>query len=207
VAVFGIDRVDEPEQRWFVRSPLHRYLAVDLKNRGLAAAAQEVLETVHGSRHEFVVLLDLDVIASEEFGATNFPGSGGLSLEEVRQALSVFARQPTLAALVVAGYNPTRDTDAKAAKIVIDLLATVLSPRLQAPPAESAGASVENAASADVTPPAAPAKTTENLEPSADPVSAPVTAAAELPDLASPSSEGAPETPSDVVPESEPPTE
>jgi arginase len=220
VAVFGIDRVDEPEQRWFVRSPLHRYLAVDLKNRGLAAAAQEVLETVHGSRHEFVVLLDLDVIASEEFAATNFPGSGGLSLEEVRQALSVFARQPTLAALVVAGYNPARDTDAKAAKIVIDLLATVLSPRLQAPPAESTGPSIERgieggiessiesaAAAADVTPAAAPAKTTENLEPVADPVSAPVTAAAELPDPVSPSSEGAPEISSDVVPESEPPAE
>jgi hypothetical protein len=194
-----------------VRSPLHRYLAVDLKNRGLAAAAQEVLETVHGSRHEFVVLLDLDVIASEEFAATNFPGSGGLSLDEVRQALSVFARQPTLAALVVAGYNPARDTDAKAAKMVVDLLVTVLSPRLQAPPAESAGPSVEggieSGASADLTPPAAPAKTTENLEPVADPVSAPVTAAAELPDPASPSSEGAPEMPSDVVPESEPPAE
>ena len=89
------------------------------------------------------MLLDLDVIASEEFAATNFPGSGGLSLEEVRQALSVFARQPTLAALVVAGYNPTRDTDAKAAKIVVDLLVTVLSPRLQAPPAESTGPSIE----------------------------------------------------------------
>ena len=157
-------------------------------------------------------------MSCSNLAATNFPGSGGLSLDEVRQALSVFARQPTLAALVVAGYNPARDTDAKAAKIVVDLLVTVLSPRLQAPPAESAGPSIEGgiesgvesaAAAADVTPAAAaaPAKTTENLEPAADPVSAPVTAAAELPDPASPSSEGAPEMPSDVVPESEPPAE
>src|SRR5207248_5013995 len=62
VAVFGIDRVDEPEQRSLVRSPLHRYLAVDMKNRGVAATAQEALDTMHGSRHECVLLLDLDVI-------------------------------------------------------------------------------------------------------------------------------------------------
>ncbi|PYU24919.1 MAG: hypothetical protein DMG32_12915 [Acidobacteria bacterium] len=108
VAIFGIDRVDEPEQKWLVRSPLHSYLAVDLKKRGPAAAAQETLETMHGSRHEFVLLLDLDVVASEDFAATNYPGSGGLSLDEVRQALAVFARQPNLVALVLAGYNPAR---------------------------------------------------------------------------------------------------
>ena len=213
VAVFGIERVDEPEQRWLVRSPLHRYLAVDLKSRGLAAGAQEALETMHGARRDFVLLLDLDVIASEDFAATNFPGSGGLSLEEVRQALSVFARQPTLAALVVAGYNPTRDTDGKAAKIVVDLLAGVLSPRLQAPPAESVAPSIapsieSTAESLSVTPAAAaPPKATENVEAAADAVSAPANAASEPPDLGAPPSEGAPETPSDVPPEAEPPAE
>ena len=213
VAVFGIERVDEPEQRWLVGSPLHRYLAVDLKSRGLAAGAQEALETMHGARRDFVLLLDLDVIASEDFAATNFPGSGGLSLEEVRQALSVFARQPTLAALVVAGYNPTRDTDGKAAKIVVDLLAGVLSPRLQAPPAESVAPSIapsieSTAESLAVTPAAAaPPKATENVEAAADAVSAPANAASEPPDPGAPPSEGAPETPSDVIPEAEPPAE
>ena len=213
VAVFGIERVDEPEQRWLVGSPLHRYLAVDLKSRGLAAGAQEALETMHGARRDFVLLLDLDVIASEDFAATNFPGSGGLSLEEVRQALSVFARQPTLAALVVAGYNPTRDTDGKAAKIVVDLLAAVLSPRLQAPPAESAPPSIapnieSTAESSGVTPAAAaPPKATENVDAAADAVSAPANAASEPPDPGAPPSEGTPETPSDVSPEAEPPAE
>src|SRR5579864_2430413 len=66
VAVFGIDRVDEPEQKW-LRSPLRHYLAVDLKRRGPAAVAQEALEGVHGLRYEFIVLLDLDVLAAEDF--------------------------------------------------------------------------------------------------------------------------------------------
>lgn len=209
VAVFGIDRVDEPEQRSLVRSPLHGYLAVDLKNRGLAAAAQEALDTMHGSRHEFVLLLDLDVIASEDFAATNFPGSGGLTLEEVRQALSVFARQPTLGALVVAGYNPARDTDSKAAKTIVDLLASALSPRLEAPPAETAPSAATNvestaatagAATAAVTP-VKPSETPEGAIPAAE------NPASEPPDSAAASSDGAPEKASDAVPEAEPPAE
>ena len=206
VAIFGIDRVDEPEQRSLVRSPLHRYLAVDLKKRGLAAAAQEALDTMHGSRHEFVLLLDLDVIASEDFAATNFPGSGGLTLEEVRQGLSVFARQPTLAAVVVAGYNPTRDADSKAAKIVVDLLAAVLSPRLEAPLAEAA----ETTAASEVA--ATTAATAANVAGSAEPpvetASVPANGTPEAPDLVAAKTEPVtPDKPSDVDPEREPPAE
>jgi arginase len=210
VAVFGIDRVDEPEQRSLVRSPLHRYLAVDLKNRGLAAGAQEALDTMHGSRHEFVLLLDLDVIASEDFAATNFPGTGGLSLEEVRQALTVFARQPTLGAFVIAGYNPARDTDSKAAKTIIDLLAYVLSPRLEAPPETAAPSSATNvesvtASAGTAIPSVAPGEPSETP---ADAVSASENPAPEPADSPAASSDAEPEKPlSDVVPESEPPAE
>ena len=208
VAVFGIDRVDEPEQRSLVRSPLHRYLAVDMKNRGVAAAAQEALDTMHGSRHEFVLLLDLDVIDSEDFAATNFPGSGGLSLEEVRQALSVFARQPTLGPLVVAGYNPTRDADSKAAKTIVDLLASVLSPRLEALPVETAVSAATNVESAPASEGAATAPTSvEPNETPADAISAPAETASETPDSAAASNDSDAEAHSDSVPEPEPPAE
>ena len=205
VAIFGIDRVDEPEQRWLVRSPLHRYLAVDLKKRGPAVAAQEALETMHGSRHEFVLLLDLDVVASEDFAATNYPGSGGLSLDEVRQALAVFARQPNLAALVLAGYNPARDADGGGAKIVVDLLADVLAPRLQAPPAEAieGATATESAATTSE----APANVSRGVEPTAEAISAPVNADSKASDPAEPSSDGTPDKHSDVVSEGEPPAE
>jgi arginase len=157
VAVFGIDRIDEPEQKWLARAPLRHYLAADLKGR-VAAKAEEALERVHGTRQEFVLLIDLDVIAAEDFAATNTPGSGGLGLNEVRQALAVFARQPKLAALVVAGYNPTRDTQGNAAKIVIDLLLETLSPRLEvasAPPEGAAAAPAEATADVSTAEPAA----------------------------------------------------
>jgi arginase len=204
VAIFGIDRVDEPEQRWLVRSPLHCYLAVDLKKKGVAAAAQETLETMHGLRHEFVLLFDADVIASEDFGATNFPGSGGLTLDEARQALTVFARQPNLAALVVAGFNPTRDADGKAAKILVDLLVGALTPRLQAPPAEATeGAAASTSAAAETS-----SSVRENLEAAAETTSAAANTVPEPPGLAAASTEPvASDKSSDAVPEGEPPAE
>ncbi len=47
------------------------------------------------------------------------------------QALAVFARQPTLAAIEVCAYNPALDPDGAAARRVIELLVEVLSPRLE----------------------------------------------------------------------------
>ena len=91
------------------------------------------------SAHEFVLQLDLDVIAEEDFPATNLPGPGGLRLAEVRQALAVWARHPNLAALVIAAYNPALDADGSAAKQLIELLVEILSPRL-APASTSATA-------------------------------------------------------------------
>ncbi len=69
--------------------------------------------------------------AGEEFPWTNFPGDGGLSLSEVRDALRVFASQPNLAAINVAGYNPEIDPDGKGAHVLIDLLVDILSTRIE----------------------------------------------------------------------------
>jgi hypothetical protein len=50
----------------------------------------------------------------------------------VREALMVFAKQKHLAAIEIAGYNPTKDPDSTWAKTLIDLLAEVLGERFDA---------------------------------------------------------------------------
>jgi arginase len=131
VALFGVERLDEPEQRFLTDSPLRRYFAADVQSKGAAASAEEALEHAHGRTHEFVLHIDLDVISGDDFSATNLSAPGGLRFDEVRQALAVFARQPTLAAIEVSAYNPALDPDGVAAQRVIDLLVEVLSPRLE----------------------------------------------------------------------------
>lgn len=151
LALFGVARLDPAEQEVLDRTPLRRYLAADVVRRGPAAAAQVAIERVHGLGNDFILHFDVDVIAG--FQATNYPGDGGLSLAQVREALAVFAKQKHLASIEVCGYNPTKDADGSGAKLVIDLLAEVLGERLET---LNAGAPAAEAAPA-ATPAAAPA--------------------------------------------------
>jgi arginase len=133
VAIFGFERLDAPEEQWLTTSPLRRHPASEVSAVGADKAAHLALERVHVANHEFVLHFDMDVINSDEFPWTNFPGTGGLSLSEAREALRVFASQANLAAMVVAGYNPELDPDGVGARKLIDLLADVLLTRLEAP--------------------------------------------------------------------------
>ena len=156
VALFGFERLDPPEEKYLLASPLRRHPALEVSAVGGAAAARLALERVHAAKHEFVLHFDVDTISGEEFPWTNFPGSGGLSLSEVRDALRVFVSQPNLAALVVAGYNPELDADGAGARMLIELLADVLSSRLETAPATPAEASEPMAASSESSAPGAP---------------------------------------------------
>jgi len=145
IALFGIDRLDEPEERYLTHSLLRRYTASDISRRGAAATAEEALERVHGKQNEFVLHIDLDVIAAEDFAATNLSAPGGMRWGDLEQSLAIFVRQPTLAALVISAYNPALDADGASAKKFIELLAKTLVLRM-APPAESAAPAAEQAA-------------------------------------------------------------
>ncbi len=131
VALFGIERLDPPEEQYLVASPLRRHPSLEVSSVGAAAAARLALERVHATNHEFVLHFDVDVINSQEFPWTDFPAAGGLSLNDAREALRVFVSQPNLAAFVVAGYEPELDPDGAGARKLIDLLAEVLAARLE----------------------------------------------------------------------------
>jgi arginase len=148
IALFGFERLDAPEIQYLAASPLRRHASLEVSTVGAAAAARLALERVHAARHEFVLHFDVDVINGEEFPWTNLPGAGGLSLNEVRDALRVFASQPNLAAFVVAGYNPELDADGQGARKLIDLLAEVLAMRLEISTAAAAGPGDQAAAPA-----------------------------------------------------------
>ena len=137
VTLFGIARLDPPEQELLSRSPLRHVKASDIQARGSVASAADALNHLHADSREFVLHLDLDVIAQEEFPAVVVPGSGGLSFEDVRAALKEIARHKNLVGLDVAQYNPDKDPNGDGAKKLVDLLVESLSARLEAPAASS----------------------------------------------------------------------
>ena len=146
LALFGVARLDPPEEQILATSPLRRFLAADVKRMGPAAAAHAAIDRIKGNGYQFVLHLDVDVIS--DFLATNYPGAGGLSLHEVREALLVFAQQKELAALEVTAYNPTKDPDGSGAKLIVDLLAEALGARLEALKGSEAAVAAPAAAAA-----------------------------------------------------------
>ena len=146
LALFGVARLDPAEEQLLTKSPLRCFHAADVQRMGAAAAAQSAVERIHANGYEFILHFDVDVIA--DFQATNYPGSGGLTLDEVRQALEVFVTQKHLAAIEVTAYNPTKDTDANAAKVIVELLGSALEKRLETLKAAAETAPAKVAASA-----------------------------------------------------------
>ncbi len=129
VTLFGVSRLDPGEEQVLERSTLRRYLVKDVKRLGATAAAKAAVERIETNGYAFVLHLDVDVISG--FTATNYPSSGGLTLDEVRDALMVFAQQKHMAAFEVAAYNPTKDPDGSGAKQIVDLIAEALGARYE----------------------------------------------------------------------------
>jgi arginase len=133
VTLFGLERLDPPEQEFLAKSPMRHNYATDITAKGGSRAAHEALAQVHADAREFVLHLDLDVIAQEELPAVNVPGSGGLSLADARAAFIEFAKHKNLLGLDVAQYNPDKDPDGSGATKIVELLVAALSARLEAP--------------------------------------------------------------------------
>ena len=150
LALFGVSRLDPPEETVLASSPLRRYLVADVKRHGPADSAKTAVERIRGSGNEFILHFDVDVIS--DFAATNYPSTNGLSFDEVRQALLVFAQQNNLAAIEITAYNPAKDPDGADAKKIVELIAEVLQVRLATLQAAEAAA----AASAPPVPASAP---------------------------------------------------
>ena len=132
VTLFGLERLDAPEQEFLDKSPMRRVSAEVVQARGAGEAAKSTLLQMHADARQVILHLDIDVIAQEEFPAVNVPGNGGLSFADVRGALIEFVKNPNLLGLDVAQYNPDKDTDGTGAKKLVDVVVEALTARLQA---------------------------------------------------------------------------
>jgi arginase len=132
VTLFGLERLDPPEQEFLAKSPMRYIYAADIQSKGASKAAHEALVQVHADAREFVLHLDVDVIAQEDFPAVNVPGSGGLRFDDVRVSFIEFVKHKNLLGLDVAQYNPDKDPEGGGARKLVDLLVEALTARLEA---------------------------------------------------------------------------
>jgi arginase family enzyme len=132
VALFGCEDYDTYERDLLRTSPIRHFSANEILRRGVARSAQSAVEHIHSDTRHFVLHLDADVISGEEFSASEFTSPGGLRLSDVREALDVIIRQKNLLAVELTAYNPDRDADGSAAKMLVELIVSALTARLTA---------------------------------------------------------------------------
>jgi arginase len=145
VFLFGIERLDPPEQEFLSKSPMRHMLAADVLRKSAAEAAKSALTHLHADSREYVIHLDTDLISNSDFSAVNVPAEGGLPISDVKAALTEAVRSNYLVGLTISQYNPDKDTDGSAAKKLVDLLAESLPARIEAP-AEAPASTPESAA-------------------------------------------------------------
>lgn len=132
VYLFGVERLDPPEQEFLAKSPMRHMLAADVQRKSAAAAAKDALAHLHADSREYVVHLDTDFIANSEFPAVNVPAEGGLPLADAKAALTEALRSTFLVGLTITQYNPDKDPDGSAARKLVDLLVESLATRVEA---------------------------------------------------------------------------
>jgi arginase len=129
LTLFGIERLDPPEQQFLNSSAIRKINAADIQAKGANVAAKDALAHLHADAREFVLHLDLDLIAQEDFPPVNVPASGGLRFEDVSTALNEFAKNKNLLGFDVAQYNPEKDSGGAGATKIVDLLVAALTAR------------------------------------------------------------------------------
>jgi len=139
VVLFGLDRLDPPEQDFLSRSPMRHVYLADIQFKGASKAARSALTLLHADKREFVVHLDTDVLDAGELPSVNVPGNGGLRFEDARAILQEVVQSKNLVGLDVAQYNPDKDPDGSGARRLVDLLVEVLSVRMEPQDAPTAG--------------------------------------------------------------------
>lgn len=132
VTLFGVQRLDPPEQAFLSTSAMRQVSAADVQTKGASTAAKDALAHLHADEREFVLHLDLDLIAQEDLPPVNVPGSGGLRFDDVGASLTEFAKNKNLLGLDVSQYNPDKDPGANGASKIVDLLVNALAARREA---------------------------------------------------------------------------
>jgi len=131
LALYGIERLDPPEEQFLATSTLRTYYAEDIARRGAGVAAREALERIHAAQIPFVLHYDVDVISAPEFTACGFPAEGAIHAAHIREALAEVVAAPQLLAIELCEYFPELDAEGSAARFLVEMFAEAMGARLR----------------------------------------------------------------------------
>jgi arginase len=100
----------------------------EVDSRGFAAAFADAIAIASDGTARFGISIDIDAFDPMEIMGTGLHVPDGLYKDDVVHALRELQRQPTLAGIEIAEYNPHHDHNGATAKLIGDMVAAAFGP-------------------------------------------------------------------------------
>ena len=118
--------LDPGEEELLERSPITWIRSPDIKAAGAKAALQPALDGLSQRTAGVYLHIDLDVLDPDVVTANAYAAEGGLTLDELQDAIETIAARLPLQAAALAAYDPAADEESKGPAVACQLIDTIL---------------------------------------------------------------------------------
>lgn len=127
LCLVGVRSFEEGEAELLKRLNVKIYMADEVSKRGVQNVLKEAVAHVTKHTKKFCVTLDLDVIDPSEAPGVGTSEPGGLSADELIEALPAIGGDERLTGFELVEFNPSRDKEKKTFALCYRILEAVLS--------------------------------------------------------------------------------
>jgi len=101
----------------------------EVMRRGTHAVLRDAVEIVRAGTAGYGLSIDLDAIDPRQAPGVGTPAANGLDVPRLCAALRGIGNDRRLAGIEISEYNPSRDLDGRTARVVLELVDSILAPR------------------------------------------------------------------------------
>jgi arginase len=122
VVLLGVRDFDVDERALLDRSAVSLIDAQRIRKDGLRAVLEPLLPKIQAHTDRAYLHIDLDVLDPAEARVNHFAPTGGLTLAELLEIVSLIREHFALAATAITAYDPEYDEGEKAVKAAVDVI-------------------------------------------------------------------------------------
>lgn len=126
VVLIGVRSFEPEEAELLDKLNVKVFYMVDVKKRGFESIFHEALEHVSRGTKGFGVTIDIDAFDPTFAPGTGTQEPGGILPRDVMPCLAQIKDNPEFKALEIVEFDPSRDEDNKSAKLIQDLISSIL---------------------------------------------------------------------------------
>jgi arginase family enzyme len=98
----------------------------EIAKYGAAAALAPAFERLNADVHQVYLHVDMDVLNPSEAHANELAVDGGLTVQQVEEAVTLLRGGCSIAGVGVAGFDPAFDTDGRTARAAFRIISAAL---------------------------------------------------------------------------------